>query len=151
MATGPIPDPAIFPGKGKEVEMANEWLYMNTVNGWDKMDTAVTANADKVPELEVNLGALRTRSQRARQLFAQQAALMAAKQEVTKELQQVIQEGNSLMKFLREGLKAYLGKYSEKLTEFGVQPFRGITRKVAEKPPLPETVAPSDLTPDSVK
>ena len=131
--------------------MANEWLYMNTVNGWDKMDVALTANADQMPELEVNLGALRTRSQRARQLFAQQAALMAAKQEVTKELQQVIQEGNALMKFLREGLKAYLGKYNEKLTEFGVQPFRGITRKVAEKPPLPETVAPSALNPDSVK
>ena len=131
--------------------MANEWLYMNTVNGWDKMDVAVTANADKVPELEVNLGGLRTRSQRARQLFAQQAALMAAKQEVTKELQQVIQEGNALMKFLREGLKAYLGKDNEKLTEFGVQPFRGIVRRVAEKPPLPETVAPSALAPDSVK
>ena len=84
------------------------------------------------------------------QLFAQQAALMAAKQEVTKELQQVIQEGNALMKFLREGLKAYLGKDNEKLTEFGVQPFRGIVRRVP-KTPLPETVAPSDLTPDSVK
>jgi hypothetical protein len=66
---------------------------MNTVNGWDKMDVAVTANAAKVPELEVNLARLRDRSQRARALFAQQAALAAAKQEVTKELQQVIQEG----------------------------------------------------------
>ncbi|HEX5716093.1 MAG TPA: hypothetical protein VF179_08040 [Thermoanaerobaculia bacterium] len=131
--------------------MANEWLYMNTVNGWDKMDVAVTANAEKVPELEVNLGGLRTRSQRARQLFAQQAALTAAKQEVTKELQQVIQEGNARVKFLREGLKAYLGKDNEKLIEFGVMPFRGLVRRVAPKPPLPETVAPSDLTPDSVK
>jgi hypothetical protein len=131
--------------------MANEWLYMNTVNGWDKMDTAVTANAQKVPELEVNLAGLRERAQRARSLFAQQAALTAAKQEVTKELQQVIQEGNQILRFLREGLKAYLGKSNEKLIEFGVQLFRGITRKPAPKPPLPETSAPSDLTPDSVR
>jgi len=131
--------------------MAQEWQYMNTVNGWDKMDVAVTANADKVPELEVNLGGLRTRSQRARQLFAQQAALTAAKQEVTQELQQVIYEGNALARFLREGLRAYLGKSSEKLIEFGVRPFRGLSRKPAPPPPAPETSAPPVPAPDSVK
>ncbi|MFL6290031.1 MAG: hypothetical protein ACJ759_03970 [Thermoanaerobaculia bacterium] len=131
--------------------MANEWLYMNKVHGWDKMDVAVTANAEKVPNLEVNLAGLRERAQRARNLFAQQAALQAAKQEVTKELQQVIQEGDALVKFLREGLKAYLGKRSEKLIEFGVQPFRGITRKSAGKRQASEMSAPATLTPDSVK
>ena len=131
--------------------MAHEWLYMNTVNGWDKMDTAVTANPDKVPELQGNVTALREKSQRARNLFAKQAALAAAKQEVTKELQQVIQEGNAHAKFIREGLKAYLGKDNEKLIEFGVQPFRGITRKPAEKRPAPQASAPPFPAPDSVK
>ena len=134
--------------------MAQEWLYMNTVNGWDKMDVAVTTNAAKVPELEVNLARLRERSQRARALFAQQAALAAARQEVTKELKQVIQEGNALEKFLREGVRAYLGKTSEKLIEFGVQPFRGLSRATLAKrraagtptPPVSPIVAP-----DSVK
>ncbi len=126
--------------------MAQEWQYMNTVNGWDKLDVAVTANGEQLQELEVNLGGLRTRAQRARQLFAQQAALTAAKQEVTKELQQVISEGNALARFIREGLRAYLGKGSEKLIEFGVLPFRGKTRKSTPPPPLPETSAP-----DSVK
>lgn len=131
--------------------MAHEWQYMNAVNGWDKIDVAVTANAVKLPELEVNLGGLRNRSQRARQLFAQQAALTAAKQEVTKELQQVMQEGNALARFLREGLRAYLGKGSKKLIEFGVRPFRGLNRKPAPPPPAPETSAPSVPAPDSVK
>ena len=129
--------------------MAHEWLYMNTVNGWDKMDTAVTANPDKVPELQGNVTALREKSQRARGLFAKQAALAAAKQEVTKELQKVIQEGNAHAKFIQEGLKAYLGKDNEKLIEFGVQPFRGITRK--PKSPTPETSTPPVPAPDSVK
>ena len=133
--------------------MAQEWQYMNTVNGWDKMDVAVTANAAKVPELEVNVIKLRERSQRARVLFAQQAALAAARQEVTKELKQVIQEGNSLMKFLREGLRAYLGKASEKLIEFGVQPFRGISREALAKRRKTgsETSTPPVPAPDSVK
>lgn len=129
--------------------MAQEWLYMNTVNGWDKMDTAVTANPEKVPELQGNVIALREKSQRARSLFAEQAALTAAKQAVTKELQKVIQEGNAHAKFIREGLKAYLGKDNEKLIEFGVQPFRGITRK--PKSPAPETSTPPVPAPDSVK
>ena len=131
--------------------MAQEWQYMNTVHGWDKIDVAVSVNEEKLPELAVNLGALRTRSQRARQLFAQQAALTAAKQEVTKELQQVISEGNALARFLRQGLRAYLGKSSEKLIEFGVLPFRGLTRKSPPPPPAPETSAPSVPAPDSVK
>jgi hypothetical protein len=97
------------------------------------MDVAVTSNAAKVPELEVNLARLRERSQRARVLFAQQAALAAARQEVTKELKQVIGEGNALVKFLREGVRAYLGKSSEKLIEFGVQPFRGLSRAALAK------------------
>lgn len=131
--------------------MAQEWLYMNTVNGWDKMDAAVSANAEMVPNLEVIVVGLRGKSERARSLFAQQAAVTALKQEVTKELQLVIQEGNAVMKCLREGVKAYLGKDNEKLIEFGVQPYRGFVRKSSTKPPVPETVAPSDLTPDSVK
>ena len=130
--------------------MAQEWQYMNTVNGWDKLDVAVTANVEKVPEVEVNLPGLRERSQKARNLFVKQAALTAAKQEVTKELQQVIQEGNARARVISEGLRTYLGKESEKLIEFGVLPFRGL-RKPAEKSPAPETSAPPVPAPDSVK
>ncbi|MFL6198076.1 MAG: hypothetical protein ACJ76J_02765, partial [Thermoanaerobaculia bacterium] len=61
--------------------MANEWQYMNTVNGWDRVDAAVTARAAEAPQLEVNLPALREMSKRVRFLFAQQASLTAAKQE----------------------------------------------------------------------
>lgn len=123
--------------------MAQEWLYMNKVNGWDKMDVAVTANATQVPKIEINISDLRDLSQRARVLFAQQAALAAQKQEVTKELQEVIQDGEAMMKFLREGLKAHYGKDSEKLIEFGLQPFRGL-KPSAPKGPTPEAPKSSD-------
>ncbi|HWM91524.1 MAG TPA: hypothetical protein VN493_12230 [Thermoanaerobaculia bacterium] len=132
--------------------MAEERLYMNVVTGWDKMDTAVTANNQQVPHLEINLPGLRDRTQRARSLYAQYAAMMAAKQEVWKELQQVLQEGNAVLRFLREGVKAHYGKDNEKLVEFGVQPFRRIKRKRAEKPTAAETPAVSPAsTPDPAK
>jgi hypothetical protein len=130
--------------------MAGTRLYMNTVNGWDRMDSAVTANNQQVPHLEINLPRLRDRAQRARNLYAQYAAMMAAKQEVWKELQQVLDEGDAEMKFLSAGVKAHYGKSNEKLVEFGVQPFRGIKRKRAEKPTAPETPAVSPA-PDSAK
>jgi hypothetical protein len=62
----------------------------------------------------------------------------------------VIQEGNARARVIREGLRTYLGKESEKLIEFGVLPFRGL-RKPAEKRPAPETSAPPVPAPDSVK
>ena len=130
--------------------MAIEWMYMNRVNLWDKMDVGVSANAEELPQLEINLGKLRGKSQRARSLFSQQASLQAAKQEVTKELQQVIEEGDQLLRFLSEGLRDHYGKGSEKLIAFGVQPFRGLNRKTAPKP-TPETVAPPAVTPDPAK
>ena len=131
--------------------MANEWQYMNTVNGWDRVDSAVTARAAEAPELEINLPALREKSTRVRFLFAQQASLTAAKQEITKELNRLILEGNALVDFIKTGARARYGKDSEKLIEFGIQPFRGRTRKAATKPPAPETAKPSSSTPDSVK
>jgi hypothetical protein len=122
--------------------MADERLYMNTVNGWDKMDTALTANSEQLPHLEINLPRLREKSQRARSLYAQYAATLAAKQEIWKEMQLALREGDAVMKFLKEGVKAHYGKDHEKLVEFGVQPFRGLKRKRAEKPPVIEKPAP---------
>src|SRR5688572_1469514 len=81
---GPIPVPGDLPGKGRRCAMAEERLYMNAVNGWDQMATAVTANNQQVGHLEVSLPKLRERSQRARSLYAQYAAMRAAKQEVWK-------------------------------------------------------------------
>jgi hypothetical protein len=119
------------------------------VTGWDQMASAVTVNNDQVAHLEVSVPKLQERSQRARSLYARYAAMRAAKQEVWKELQQVLEEGEAEMRYLREGVKAHYGKRSEKLVEFGVQPFRGIKRKSAKDSTAPE-VSPASA-PDSAK
>jgi hypothetical protein len=129
--------------------MAEERLYMNAVNGWDQMASSLTANNDQVAHLEVGVPKLQMRSQRARSLYAQYAAMRAAKQTIWKELRQVLEEGEAEMRYLREGVKAHYGKRSEKLVEFGVQPFRGIKRKSAKDSTAPE-VSPASV-PDSAK
>ena len=129
--------------------MAEERLYMNAVNGWDQMATAVTANNDQVAHLEVGVPKLRERSQRARSLYSQYAAMRAAKQEIWKELQKVLEEGEAEMRYLREGVRAHYGKRSEKLVEFGVPPFRGIKRRSAKDSTAPGVLPVS--APDSAK
>jgi len=53
------------------------------------------------------------------------------------------------MRYLKEGVRAHYGKRSEKLVEFGMQPFRGIKRKSAKDSTAPG-VSPA-LAPDSAK
>ncbi|HET9226873.1 MAG TPA: hypothetical protein VFR31_09410 [Thermoanaerobaculia bacterium] len=102
---------------------------MNTIHGWDKVDTAVTSKREELPQLEINLPPLREKSQRVRELFARQAALTAARLEVTKELNQLIKEGNALVDFIKTGARAHYGKDSDRLIEFGIKPFRSRARK----------------------
>jgi hypothetical protein len=57
----------------------------------------------------------------------QQEAL-PAKQEVSRRLAELMQEGNKLVTFLDAGVKQQYGNRAEKLVEFGLQPFRSRPR-----------------------
>lgn len=131
--------------------MAGEWVYMNTVNGWDKVDAAVTARREEAPELETLVAPLRGMSKQARSLFARQASLTAAKQEVTLELNELIKQGNAQVDLVKTGARVRYGKDSEKLVEFGVQPFRSRSRKAAAKRRAAQAAEPSSPSPDSAK
>ena len=121
--------------------MADPRLYMNKVNGWEKMDTAMTANDAEVSHLGFKLPTLRDRSQRMRGLYARHAALAAERQAITEEMQQVIEEGEQLFRLLREGLRQHYGKRNLKLIEFGIEPLSSRPR-TDTSPPLPEAPAP---------
>lgn len=137
--------------------MSNVRLYMNKVNGWEKIDTAMTTNDPEVAHLGFKLPILRTNSQRMRSLYAQHAALAAARQTITQDMQRLIDEGDQIFRMLREALKDHYGKRNEKLVEFGVEPLRTPSvkrrrqskKKSAEAPvEIPVTPAPA---PDPVK
>lgn len=73
---------------------------------------------------------------------AQQAAFIASKQQASKLLAGLIDEALRLLTVLRAALKAHYGIRAEKLAEFGIQPFRGRSRKAA-----PVVVAPPEVKP----
>ncbi|MFP5287943.1 MAG: hypothetical protein ACLGI9_19560 [Thermoanaerobaculia bacterium] len=137
--------------------MSDAHLYMNKVNGWEKMDTAMVANDKEVGHLAFKLPALRDKSQRVRGLYARHAALAAERQAITQEMQTLIEEGDQVFRMLREALKDHYGKRNEKLVEFGVEPLRTPVEKrrrqskkkaAALAQPSAESPAPA---PDSVK
>ena len=134
--------------------MTDVRLYMNRVNGWDKMDTAMIANNGDVAHLTFRLPALRERSQRMRSLYAQHAALAATRQAITQEMEQLIEEGDQIFRGLKEGLRDYYGKRNRKLVEFGVDPLPsrpGAGAGSPQPPPLPEAPAPLVSAPDPEK
>ncbi|MFL6197551.1 MAG: hypothetical protein ACJ76J_00095 [Thermoanaerobaculia bacterium] len=134
--------------------MSEVRLYMNKVNGWEKMDTAMTANDTEVSQLGFKLPALRDKSQRMRSLYAQHAALAASRQAITQEMQQLIEQGDQIFRSLREGLKEHYGKRNEKLVEFGVEPLRTPVEKRRRQRRKQSAELPTESpapAPDSVK
>jgi hypothetical protein len=66
----------------------------------------------------------------------QQASLTASKQELSKRFGGLLIEDERLAAAIEKLLKEHYGLRSEKLAQFGMQPFRGLVRKA--KPASPE-------------
>lgn len=90
--------------------------------------TALAANVTELAHLEVPrqqaLGVLTEM----RSLSAQQASLTAAKQEVSKRLEALNDAGQKLLTVIDVSVRQHYGTRSEKLVEFGRQPFRSQPR-----------------------
>ncbi|HEX5719605.1 MAG TPA: hypothetical protein VF179_25820 [Thermoanaerobaculia bacterium] len=119
-------------------------LYMHRVSGWEVTNTGLAANKGQVQHLEGHRAELEQKTARFKELSAQHSALTTSKQEVGKEMRSLFREIETLVAFLRVGVRQHFGKDSEKMIEFGLQPFRGRTE--TPKPTLPEAPAPSDPT-----
>jgi len=130
--------------------MSRPRRYLNFLNGWEQVNTAAEANAAEVPHLEPMRLKLQGMLEQARTASAQQGALTASKQEASKTLRKLIRKGQKLVDLMRTGAVEHYGPDSEKLVEFGVQPFRGRSKKAATKPPekpAPQTPEAPTSTP----
>jgi hypothetical protein len=85
---------------------------------------AVEANRQELPHLEESLVKIDGVLSDAKNLTAEQASLTAAKQKVSKRLAERMREGESVMAFVDTCVRQHYGNRSEKLVEFGLQPFR---------------------------
>ena len=107
---------------------------------WQLRLRALEANAQDLQHLEIGREKLQSVEGRAQIALQTQSAATATKQEASKQVESLIAEGRLVMSYLNAGLREHYGKYNEKLTEFGLMPFRGKKKKVAPPPP-PETPA----------
>lgn len=102
-----------------------------TLSGWQDLTSSLTNNTSEVPHLESHRTRLADLLKQAQDLTTQQAALMASKQETSKKLQKILDEGRKLATFLRVGVRQHYGTRAEKLVEFGLRPFRSRRRSEA--------------------
>jgi hypothetical protein len=119
-------------------------LYMHKVAGWEVTATGPTANQPELQHLDGHRIQLQEQTVQFKGLSTQFNALIASKQDVCKEMQELFRQVEALMIYLRAAVRQHYGKDSEKLIEFGLQPYRG--RTPSPKAPLPEAPKPADPT-----
>jgi hypothetical protein len=137
-------------GSRKEKVMLQERTYTGMMGSVQRLITALEANGSELPHLEGARQRLANLLVQAQENAKTQAALTASKQETSKQLRTLITESQRVANAVRALLKEHYGLRSEKLAEFGLQPFRGRTRKVkpaAPEPPVPPPTAPPQTQP----
>lgn len=122
--------------------MSKETTYNGMLGEWQKFLAAVIANPD-LGVMEPWRAKLAGLLAQGVELSQQQAALAASKQEKSKQIQALLAEGNRLVTSMRRMIADQYGIRAEKLTEFGIQPFRGRTRNPSPAP-QPESPAPAE-------
>ncbi|HEX6899717.1 MAG TPA: hypothetical protein VF789_08390 [Thermoanaerobaculia bacterium] len=125
--------------------MLQETTYAGMLGQLQRFTAALVANRADLPHLEGTIARLESLLTQAQQAAMQQTALAASKQETSKQLRTLLFEGRRLSTGLQALLKEFYGLRSEKLAEFGLQPFRGKKRK--QKPEVPETPEKPEVKP----
>lgn len=115
---------------------------METLGELQRFKEAMLANVDELAAYETSRLKFDGMVGRAQVLNQDQASLTAAKQEASRKLDEELKEAQRLATVLRFAIKEHFGPDSEKLVEFGIQPFRGLNRK--PKSPTPEAPAPAE-------
>jgi len=111
----------------------------SVVGNLQQLLVKLEANLGDLPQVEMSVTKLGTVMARVLELIKQQGAMTASKQAASKELKTQLTEGQRLANAIRAVVKEHYGIRSEKLAEFGLQPFRGRVRKVKSPTPSPET------------
>jgi hypothetical protein len=120
--------------------MSRETTNAGKLGKLQKLSAALSANSADLPNLQGSIAQLATLVTQALDAAKLQAALMAEKQEASKQLGTSMTEGERLATVLQLAVKQHYGIRAEKLSEFGLQPFRG--RKVVKATPEPPAVTP---------
>ncbi|MEA2604471.1 MAG: hypothetical protein QOF89_5463 [Acidobacteriota bacterium] len=115
--------------------MARETMNAGKLGSLARFTAALAANAPELAHLEGPRLRLDKVVGDAQEVAKQQAAFVASKQDASKRLKTLVNEGQRLATGISRLLTENYGLRSEKLAEFGMQPFRG--KKVKQEKPEP--------------
>jgi len=115
-----------------------------------RLRAALDANAGELAHLDGARVRFANKVVDAQEAAREQAALIATKQESSRRLEGLLVECQRLATGIGRMLKEFYGIGSEKLAEFGLQPFRGRSRRTEpeEPPPPPPEVEVEPAAPD---
>ncbi|HEX3527034.1 MAG TPA: hypothetical protein VH988_08210 [Thermoanaerobaculia bacterium] len=119
----------------------NSKSFGEVVNHWGVLAAGLKANATDIPHLDGHRVQIETIFTQAQALLSEQKIQTASKQDLTRQIEVLLDQGTKIASFLRHGVKQHYGTRSEKLVEFDLAPFRGKTPAV--KPPAPEIKPPA--------
>ena len=127
--------------------MGDETTYSGVLGELGRLGSALEANAPELAHLEGPRARLAKVLVDAKDIAKEQAELIASKQDASKRLKATVTEGQRLATGIGRFLQQHYGTRSEKLAEFGIQPFRGRKARTPKKPPVPELTAGSTPAP----
>jgi hypothetical protein len=110
---------------------------LETLGSLQRLNDALAAKAEETQELAASRATFDAKVTLIHGLVQQQATLTADKQEVTRQFQEALIEAQRQATVLRAALRFHYGPDSERLVEFGLQPFRGKRRKPSPPEPSP--------------
>ena len=120
---------------------SNSKSFGEVTSHWGVLASGLKANAADLPHLEGHREQIEAILTQAQGLLAEQKSQTASKQDLTRRIETLVDQGTKIASFLRHGVKQHYGTRSEKLVEFDLLPFRGKAPVV--KPPAPEIKPPA--------
>lgn len=109
--------------------------YVATVSAWRQFIDSVDEEIAQMPQVQDLVAQLEVMYGRAQELVLERAALQAAKQAATRELQEILPNGRIAINCLRKTLRYKFGKENPRLIQYGIRPYRRRTRSKKEKAP----------------
>lgn len=109
--------------------MTRETTYKGILGDWEQLHQMLVENSAELPHLEASRVKLEALLKQGLEVAAKQSMLRAEKQEASQQMKEIILSGRRLANVLRLSVREHLGIRSEKLTAYGVKPFRGRSRK----------------------
>jgi len=98
--------------------------YSTVLQKLELRSKALAKNIEETPQLALPLATLDGFLSLLRDLTTEQARLTAARQDVSQRIAELIDKSQRLLTVVDLGVKDHYGNRSEKLVEYGLQPFR---------------------------